>query len=129
MDNLLTYLFDVYAGDPNWLFWRWTMVTGGLMLAIAIATYFIRSKDNFVIRLIQRLRLWGWVSGLIIFLLASFRLQNLYWLSMRFWIFAWLTFIALWLLKIGWWWFHSVPKARLKRQENQKYQQYLPSRK
>jgi len=72
---------------------------------------------------------WGYFVGPVILLLAFFRIQNAYFLSMRALIFAWLLFSLIWLLWILRHWIIKVPKKMKAREERRKMEQYLPHKK
>ena len=79
MSKILNYLFDVYAGAPNLLFWRLVMVGGGLAIIIGLAGLFLQKRnDKFWKHLGYRLAIWGFFTGPIIFLLTAFRFSDVY---------------------------------------------------
>jgi len=127
MSNILTYLFTPYAGGAQPLFWWVLLIVAGLVVLAAIwGLWLQRRKDGFVRTFGYRLSFWGFTVGPVMFLIAAFRYQNIYFFSMRFWFYGWALVGLIWVLKIFWWWIKDVPKARLKRQANQQYYKYLP---
>ena len=130
MATLLDYLFNVTPGVPNAMFWLGTLIVSGLLLASGILGIVLqRSEEKFAHRLGERLGMWGFTGGVLMLLLASFRFQNVYWFGMRSLIYVWAHILIVWGAYIARWWFWSVPSLRAKRQMNQEYNRYLPSKK
>ena len=127
--QITSYLFTTYPGNPEQTFWY---IVGGLILAHIVlgvlAIWLSRTNDGYQRKLGAKLLRWSIISLIVTLVLASFRYQNIYALSMRVFLIAWLAIALAWLVSIGLWWLRSVPAARQRKQERQEYDRYLPKR-
>jgi hypothetical protein len=126
------YLFSVLPGDPNIGFWRIVMTCAVVAIIFSLLAFFIAQKkknDGLRASLWQRYAAWGLTFGSVSLVLAFFRLQNAYLLSMRVLIFIWLAFSALWLLRIAIFHVWKFPKKLRARDEKAFFDQYLPHKK
>ncbi len=128
--QITPYLFATYPGLPEQTFWY---TLGGIVLVHIIlgvfAILFRRSHDGYLKKLGKKLLFWSIISLIVVLVLASFRYQNIYALSTRAFLIAWLVIALAWLGNIGIWWLRHVPAARQRRQERQEYDKYLPRKK
>jgi len=134
MEKILdpSYLFNLVPGAPNLFIWK-------IFIGIAIASIIIgiiatvlarrTRKDNLRFKPWYRLSIWGYVSGLLILVLAFFRFQNAFFLGMRLWIFTWLLGMLIWLGFIIKYWIKDLPKKIQARKEDALFKQYLPRKK
>lgn len=127
----LSYWFNVLPGDARLPFWRIIIATGVLCVIIGVFAVFIMrkyKKDGLRYRLWAKWASWGFTSGLVFFLLAFFRLQNAYFLSMRLWIFLWIAFVVVWVLWIIRYMLIVVPRRLKARNEVDEFKKYLPGK-
>jgi hypothetical protein len=134
MKNLLSvnYYFSTLPGLPNLLFWNCVMAGAALVIAFGIVSLFMARRwrnDGIRRRVWRRFMVWSFTIGPVCYIWAFFRYQNALFLSMRFWIFAWLALALawlLWILKIR---LVNVPRRIRAREEKDEYTKYLPQRK
>ncbi len=128
----LNYLFSVQPGSYNSVFWQPVMMVSMAAIIFSMVAFFISRRyphDGLRRHLWQRYMAWGLTFGLVSLILAFFRLQNAYLLSMRALIFVWVALSALWILRIAVFHMWKYPKRLRARDEKAFFEQYLPHKK
>jgi hypothetical protein len=128
----LNYLFSVQPGSANLGFWHPVMMIATAAIVASIFAFFISryyKADGLRRHLWQRYMAWGLTFGVVVLVLAFFRLQNAFLLSMRAFIFIWLAFSALWLIRIIMFHMWKYPKKLRARDEKAFFDKYLPHKK
>lgn len=69
------------------------------------------------------------VMGFVGILIAWFRYEGAYFLSMRFWLLVWLVGIIIWLMNILQFQLKVVPEAKKQTEQKKIFTKYLPKRK
>ena len=125
------YWFALWPGDANLPFWRVIIIIASLQIIAAIVIHLMarRRADTIDRRWLWRLRNWASASGIIFLVLAFFRLQNAYFLSMRFFVFGWIAASGLWLLWLIKILLRDLPRRRKSLAERETFQKYLPVKK
>jgi len=131
MDRLLNigYWFEPLPGSPNLLFWRIMIGIAILSIILAIvAVIFIRryKKDGVRRRLWVKISTWGFTMGPIFLILAFFRFQNAYFLSMRSIVALWILGTVVWLFFIVKYIVLVLPRRLEKQQEQATFNRYIP---
>lgn len=132
MNNFFSYVFASLPGTPNLLFWRYTLVVFAATFVFGIITAFLaraHAKDSLKRKLWMKYTAWGLTIGPVAYILAFFRFQNAFFLSMRLWIFGWIGISVLWLLFILRYTIFVWPKRLSARERERAFTQYLPQKK
>lgn len=134
MNNLLdtNYLFSTLPGDPNLGFWQPILVISCVLIVSGTICFFIARKfkeDGLRRHLAQRYGTWALTFAAVALLLAFFRFQNAYLLSMRALIFVWIAFCAVWVIRIIVYHIWKLPKKLRARDEKAFFEKYLPHKK
>lgn len=126
-----SYWFELWPGNLNLPFWRAVIVGAGgeLVIAVVASVMMRRAKDPLAKKVWRRFGTWGYTTGIISLLLAFFRFQNAYFLSMRFFIFAWLAATLVWLLIIVKFIIRDMPRRRKAMADRAEFSKYLPTKK
>ncbi len=134
MNKLFTasYYFEQAPGLPNLLAWRVIMIGSGVLIVVGVLCLVMarRWKNDGIRRhMWQRFAGWSLTIAPIFYLLAFFRYQHAYFLSMRLWLAAWILLAVvwvLWLIKIR---LVNIPRRIKAREAKDEYSKYLPQRK
>ena|SRR3989344_7467497 len=128
----LRYWFEPLPGSPNLLFWR-TMIGIAILCIMTgvVAIIFIRRhRDNGIRKKLWfKISTWAFTIGPLVLVLAFFRFQNAYFLSMRLLVAIAAFGAALWAAMIFKYGIRDLPRRLKAQREEEAFRSYLPQRK
>jgi len=126
------YLFSLQPALPSPGTKIFLMIVSTLFLILGIAFFIIakiKKRDVFLVRTLKRFYTLFFTLGFGGWLLLFFRLNKVYFLSARFWLFLWFVIFVVWLIFIIRYVICRVPQQREKVIKSQEFEKYLPRKK
>lgn len=125
----ISYWLNPLPGSPNLLFWRLMIGIAIAFIIFAIVAILLKRRykqDGARRRLWIKISTWGFTMSPILLLLAFFRFQNAYFLSMRSLVALWMLGTVVWFFFIVKYMVHVLPRRLEKQQQEATFNRYLP---